>query len=118
MVRIGMTYEKATSQTSYPQIQERCKHLLEDLNPNINNEMEMDSYFILCEYYAYVSQKTKSHTHLFYAYQSMARPLAHVISKKSTCSFYHAAYASNANLALTSLQMDKMIADDMRRLLK
>lgn len=112
MVRIGMTYEKATNQTSYDEVQERCKVFLEDLNPNVHNEMELDSYFILCEYYAYVSQKIKSHQGLFYAYKFMIRPLVQVILSPSSCSFYHAAYATNAKLLLTSLQMDKMIADD------
>lgn len=112
MVRIGMTYEKATSQSAYAQVQQRCKEFFENLNPNIDNSMEMDSYFLLCEYYAYISQKAKSHQGVFYAYKYMIRPLINVIQTPTTCTFYHAAYVTNAKLALTSLQMDKMVSDD------
>lgn len=113
MVRIGMTYEKATSQTSYPQLQQRCQKFLENLNPNVNNIVEMDSYFLVCEYYAYVSGKAKSYQGEFYAYKYMILPLRDVLHNPSTCTYYYAAYAANAKLALTSVQMEKMINDDI-----
>lgn len=72
----------------------------------------MDSYFVLCEYAAYVSRKAKSYKGAFYAYKHMIRPLRNVMESTSSCSFYYAAYAANAKLALGSVQMDKMVLND------
>lgn len=112
MVRISITYEKATSQTLYPQVQKRCHEMIEGLNLNVNDYAEMDSYFVLCEYYAYISRRAKSYQGAFYAYKFMIRPLVNIIHIPSTCSFYHAAYAANAKLALGSVQMEKIVTDD------
>lgn len=72
----------------------------------------MDSYFVLCEYYAYVSRKAKSYKGAFYAYKYMIRPLRNIIESDLSCNYYYAAYAANAKLALGSVQMDKMILND------
>ncbi|KAI8083493.1 hypothetical protein BDF21DRAFT_337172 [Thamnidium elegans] len=42
----------------------------------------------------------------------MIFPLRDVVQKPDTCSYYYAAYAANAKLALTAVQMEKMINDD------
>jgi hypothetical protein len=112
MVRIGLTYEKATSQTLYSQVQKRCHEFIDTLNLNINDLDEMDSFFVLCELYAYVSKKAKSYQGAFYAFKFMIRPLINAIQSPSTCNFFYAAYAANAKLALGSVQMDKMVSDD------
>jgi hypothetical protein len=71
----------------------------------------MDSYFVLCEYYAYASRKAKSYKGAFFAYKYMIRPLRAIIENPS-CNYHYAAYAANAKLALGSVQMDKMVLDD------
>lgn len=97
---------------SYSHLQKCCNDFLENLQPNVNNLSEMDSYFVLCEYYAYVSRKAKSYKGAFYAYKFMIRPLRDIIESDSTCNYYYAAYAANAKLALGSVQMDKMVLND------
>ncbi|KAL7308034.1 separin protein, variant 2 [Mucor circinelloides] len=112
LVRIGITYEKSTKQTSYSHLEKCCNGFLEQFQPNVNNLAEMDSYFVLCEYFAYVSRKAKSYKGAFYAYKYMIRPLRDMMDSASSCSFYYAAYAANAKLALGSVQMDKMVLND------
>ncbi|KAL9542009.1 hypothetical protein MBANPS3_008825 [Mucor bainieri] len=112
LVRIGITYEKSTKQTSYSHLEKCCNGFLEQFQPNVHDLAEMDSYFVLCEYAAYVSRKAKSYRGAFYAYKHMIRPLRDVMESTTACSFYYAAYAANAKLALGSVQMDKMVLND------
>lgn len=42
---------------NYRCIQRYTGELVESVNPNINDLAELDAYFVLCEYYAYVSRK-------------------------------------------------------------
>ncbi|GAN04654.1 conserved hypothetical protein [Mucor ambiguus] len=112
LVRIGITYEKSTKQTSYSHLEKCCNGFLEQFQPNVNNLAEMDSYFVLCEYAAYASRKAKSYKGAFYAYKYMIRPLRDIMESNTSCSFYYAAYAANAKLALGSVQMDKMVLND------
>ena len=107
-VRIGVTYEKTNSHTQYQHIQKKCIHFLQDINLNMSDYKELDSYFVLCEYLAYVSRKSKSHEGTMTAYNYMMKPLENL----TEFSYYQAAYAATAKLSMGSLQMDKMVAED------
>jgi hypothetical protein len=96
----------------YSHLQKCCNDFLEHLEPNVQDLKEMDSYFVLCEYYAYASRKAKSYKGAFFAYKYMIRPLRAIIESSTSCNYYYAAYAANAKLALGSVQMDKMVLDD------
>lgn len=111
LVRIGVTYEKTSSHTQYHHIQQRCQTFLETVSPNVDDIVEMDSYFVLCEYLAYVSRKAKNFEGAFSAYQYTAHSV-HEKIKAPTCSYYHAAHAASAKLAIGSLQMDKMVTEE------
>lgn len=111
IVRIGVTYEKTSSHTQYQHIQQRCQQFLETVRPNVDDIAEMDSYFVLCEYLAYVSRKAKNYEGALSAYQYIARSV-HEQIQAPTCLYYHAAHAASAKLAIGSLQMDKMVTEE------
>jgi hypothetical protein len=110
MVRIGVTYEKATSHTLYNEIHQSTTHFLNNTMPNIVDLKEMDSYFTLCEYLAYVSRKIKNHDGVFFAYNCMTRPFRDM--KNMSNNYYYAAYIASAKLAIGSLKMDKMVLEN------
>lgn len=47
----------------------------------------------------------------------MARPLQNLLQHPESCTYYHAAYAANAKLALCSCQLDRIVAGDSCNLL-
>lgn len=110
MVRIGVTYEKATNHTVYSEIQKCCTEFLDDINPNTSDLKEMDSYFVICEYLAYVSRKAKDHDGILFAYNCMIRPLLNVDNKSNL--YYYTAYTATVKLAIGSLKMDKMVLEN------
>lgn len=81
LVRIGVTFEKANSQgklqcfmrgrftwssthiilvplvVKFSSIQQHCEYILKYIEPTVNDLAGMENYFVLCEYYAYVSRK-------------------------------------------------------------
>lgn len=111
LVRIGVTYEKTSSHTQYKHIQQRCQQFLETVSPNVGDIAEMDSYFVLCEYLAYASRKAKNYEGALSAYQYIACSV-HEEIQSPTCSYYYAAHAASAKLAIGSLQMDKMVSEE------
>ncbi|KAI8890028.1 hypothetical protein K501DRAFT_169714 [Backusella circina FSU 941] len=59
LVRSGMTYEKNSRQVNYNQIQKYCGEALKEAAPDTSNLVELEAYFTLCEFYAYISKKVK-----------------------------------------------------------
>lgn len=136
MVRIGITYEKSTKQSKisinksfhienltkcqlialYSNVQSCCNDFLENLQPNLKNTEEMDSYFVLCEYYAFISKKARSYKGASQAYKFMFRPLQNVVKDKNLHSYYYTAFGASAKLALGSIQMDTMVSNDTCKL--
>ncbi|KAI8150319.1 peptidase family C50-domain-containing protein [Fennellomyces sp. T-0311] len=110
MVQMSVSYERSEGQIDYRSIQKHCAEILEDLNPNVGDIAELDSYFVMCEYYAYTSRKAKSYSGAYYAYKHMIRPLRSLVSEPKDCSYYHAAYAATAKLSFGSVQLDKLVS--------
>ncbi|KAI8581925.1 hypothetical protein K450DRAFT_229931 [Umbelopsis ramanniana AG] len=116
LVRIGVTFEKASNQVPTPvkfqTLQQHCEYILKFVEPAVNDLAGMDNYFILCEYYAYVSRKSGSYQGSFYAFKHMMRPLRIVLQDPQNCQSYHLMYAASAKMSLASIQLDKMISSN------
>jgi len=116
LVRIGVTFEKANSQVplvvKFSSIQQHCEYILKYIEPTVNDLAGMENYFVLCEYYAYVSRKAGSYQGSFYAFKHMMRPLRIVLQDPQNCQSYHFMYAASAKMSLASIQLDKMISSN------
>ncbi|KAG1470681.1 hypothetical protein G6F56_002539 [Rhizopus delemar] len=111
-VQSSLSYEKSNTKTNYQYIHKRCEILLEYIQPDPQDLSELDSYFVFCDFYAYVSRKTKSYQGTFYAFKHMIRPVRDMVGKPNVNSYYYSMYAATAKLSLCSVQMDKMAIDN------
>lgn len=89
-----------------------CNNFLEGLEPFLDDFDEVESYIVLCEYYAYISNKARSYKGSFYAYKFILRALRSILEDSTRRTFFYTAYGVFAKLSLGAVQMDKMVTNN------
>ncbi|SAL96545.1 hypothetical protein [Absidia glauca] len=108
---LGSQYEKSTSNVKYNHLQAFCSDLLHSLDPVTQTPSDLEAYFELCEYFAYVSRKANIYPDDIFSYKSLIQLPDHPFDKTPTTCYY-ATHDTLMKLLRCTLQMYSMIYEE------